>query len=304
MAKSPELDRVIGMIKTRAQTVRKTTDEDRASYEHMLASMPMADDIETERVGAGGVPAEWIRAPGAHAGAALVFAHGINIHYRRIVPRDDLDVLLVAPKGIGEHVRATFVAGHGVPGLVAVHQDASGNAQRRALGYARAVGHGRAVVLETTFADETETDLFGEQAVLCGGLTSLAEAGFDTLVEAGYPPELAYFECLHELKLIADLLYARGIAGMRDSMSTTAAYGDAVSGRRLVDAGVRARMRAVLAEIRTGAFADRLAEEVTAGLPETTAEQARARAHALETVGRQLRGRMPFLGAGKDDGPA
>lgn len=245
-----------------------------------------------------------VLAPSLRAGAALVFAHGFNIHYRRIVPREDLDVLLVAPKGIGDQVRATFVAGHGVPGLIAVHQDASGHAQQRALGYARAVGHGRAVVLEATFADETETDLFGEQAVLCGGLTSLAEAGFDTLVEAGYPPELAYFECLHELKLIADLLYARGVAGMRDSISTTAAFGDAISGRRLVDDGVRQRMRAVLAEIRSGDFAARLADEVAAGLPQTASEQARARAHALETVGRQLRARMPFLGAGKDDGTA
>lgn len=233
--------------------------------------------------------------PALGPSSALVFAHGFNVHYRRITPRADLDVLLVAPKGIGEQVRATYVAGHGVPGLVAVGQDASGRAQARALGYARAVGHGRAVILETTFADETETDLFGEQAVLCGGITALAEAGFDTLVEAGYPAELAYFECLHEIKLIADLLYARGIAGMRESISTTAAFGDASRGPRLIDDGVRRRMREMLEEIRTGEFADALAAELDTGRPVLTAARERARRHALEAVGRALRGRMPFL---------
>lgn len=228
--------------------------------------------------------------------AALVFAHGYNIHYRRISPRADLDVLLVAPKGIGDQVRATYVAGAGVPGLVAVHQDASGAALARALAYASAVGHGRAVILGTTFADETETDLFGEQAVLCGGLTALAQAGFDTLVEAGYPPELAYFECLHEIKLIADLMYARGIAGMRESISTTAAYGDCTRGPRVIDAGTRARMREILAEIRSGAFATELADELAAGRPALTRAQAEAREGALETVGRGLRRKMPFLG--------
>ena len=230
-------------------------------------------------------------------GAALVFAHGYNIHYARIVPRADLDVLLVAPKGIGDQVRATYAAGHGVPGLVAVQQDASGRGLERALGYARAVGHGRAVVLETTFADETETDLFGEQAVLCGGITALAKAGFDTLVDAGYPAELAYFECLHEIKLIADLMYARGVAGMRESISSTAAFGDCTRGPRLVDASVQASMRMILEEIRSGAFARELAAEVDAGYPTLKRAQAAARADALEEVGASLRAQMAFLGA-------
>ncbi|MEX0900377.1 MAG: ketol-acid reductoisomerase [Gammaproteobacteria bacterium] len=236
-------------------------------------------------------------APKLKKGAALLFAHGYNIHYARIMPRADLDVLLVAPKGIGDQVRATYAAGHGVPGLVAVQQDASGVALERALGYARAVGHGRAVVLETTFADETETDLFGEQAVLCGGITALANAGFDTLVDAGYPAELAYFECLHEIKLIADLMYARGIAGMRESISSTAAFGDCTRGPRLIDASVRASMRLILEEIRSGAFARELAAEVDAGYPALGKAQATARADAIEAVGAALRARMAFLGA-------
>ncbi len=236
------------------------------------------------------------------AGAAIVFAHGFNIHYQRIMPRSDVDVLLVAPKGIGDQVRSTFEAGHGVPGLVAVAQDASGRALDRALGYARAVGHGRAVILETSFADETETDLFGEQAVLCGGLTALAQAGFDTLVEAGYPEELAYFECLHEIKLIADLMYQRGIVGMRGSISTTAAYGDATRGPQLIDVGVRTRMREILAQIRSGAFADELAGEDAKGYPTLNKAQAAAALHPLEKVGAELRARMPFLGTGKRDG--
>ncbi len=236
-------------------------------------------------------------APVLKRGAALVFAHGYNIHYARIVPRADLDVLLVAPKGIGDQVRATYAAGHGVPGLVAVQQDASGAALERALGYARAVGHGRAVVLETTFADETETDLFGEQAVLCGGITALAKAGFDTLVDAGYPAELAYFECLHEIKLIADLMYARGVAGMRESISSTAAFGDCTRGPRLIDASVRASMQTILEEIRSGAFARELSAEVDAGYPALEKAQDAARADALEEVGAALRAKMAFLGA-------
>jgi len=236
------------------------------------------------------------------AGAALVFAHGFNIHYQRIIPRPDIDVLLVAPKGIGDQVRSTYEAGHGVPGLIAVAQDVSGQALNRALGYAQAVGHGRAVILETSFADETETDLFGEQAVLCGGLTALAQAGFDTLLEAGYPEELAYFECLHEIKLIADLMYERGIVGMRESISTTAAYGDATRGPLLIDGATRARMREILAQIRSGAFADELSGEDAKGYPTLDAAQAVAARHPLERVGAELRGRMPFLGAGKRNG--
>lgn len=241
-------------------------------------------------------------APALKQGAAIVFAHGYNIHYARIVPRADLDVLLVAPKGIGDQVRATYAAGHGVPGLVAVQQDASGSALGRALGYARAVGHGRALVLETTFADETETDLFGEQAVLCGGITALAKAGFDTLVEAGYPAELAYFECLHEIKLIADLMYARGIAGMRESISSTAAFGDCTRGPRLIDESVRSSMQLILEEIRSGAFARELAAEVDAGYPALEKAQAAARADALEEVGAALRARMAFLGGSHREG--
>ena len=222
----------------------------------------------------------------------LVFAHGFNIHYRRIVPRADLDVVMVAPNGIGEQLRAQYAAGRGVPGLVAVHQDASGQARALALAYAWAQGHGRAGIIESTFREETETDLFAEQAVLCGGLTHLIIAAFETLVAAGYAPEMAYFACLHEVKLMADMIYARGLAGMRESISSTAEFGDYTRGPRVIGGEARAAMQAMLKEIQDGEFAAELAREMQAGAPTLRAERARARAHLIERVGEALRTRM------------
>lgn len=230
--------------------------------------------------------------PNLAKGGALVFAHGYNIHYGRIRPRADLDVIMVAPNGIGEQVRAQYAAGHGVPGMIAVHQDASGSARTLALSYAWAQGHGRAGIIESSFREETETDLFAEQAVLCGGLTHLISAGFDTLVEAGYAPEIAYFCCLHELKLIADMIYARGIAGMRESISATAEFGDYTRGPRVIGPEARAAMRALLAEIRDGRFATELEREMQAGKPEIKAGRAKARAALIETIGAELRAHM------------
>jgi ketol-acid reductoisomerase len=234
-------------------------------------------------------------APGLKAGKTLMFAHGFNIRYRTIEPHPEVDVSLVAPKSPGHRVRETFQAGGGVPALVAVHQDASGKAMQLALSYARALGSTRAGVLETTFAEETETDLFGEQAVLCGGVTSLIKAGFDTLVEAGYQPEVAYFECLHELKLIVDLMYRGGLNYMRYSVSDTAEYGDYVAGRRVVGAEARAEMKVLLQDIKSGAFARRWIEENESGRPWFEAERRREREHPIERVGAQLRELMPFL---------
>ncbi|HET7922659.1 MAG TPA: ketol-acid reductoisomerase [Gammaproteobacteria bacterium] len=231
-------------------------------------------------------------APALKPGAALVFAHGFNIHYRRIVPRTDLDVVMVAPNGIGEQVREQYRAGHGVPGLIAVHQDASGGARALALSYAWAQGHGRAGIIESGFREETETDLFAEQAVLCGGLTHLIESGFETLTEAGYTPELAYFCCLHEVKLMADMIYQRGIAGMRESISATAEFGDYTRGPRVIGTETRAAMRALLDEIRRGEFAAELAHEIAAGKPVIRAGRATARAALIERVGAALRLRM------------
>jgi ketol-acid reductoisomerase len=230
--------------------------------------------------------------PNLAKGGALVFAHGYNIHYRRIQPRTDLDVIMVAPNGIGEQVRAQYVAGHGVPGMIAVHQDASGSARALALSYAWAQGHGRAGIIESSFREETETDLFAEQAVLCGGLTHLIAAGFDTLVEAGYAPEIAYFCCLHEIKLIADMIYARGVAGMRESISATAEFGDYTRGPRVIGPESRAAMRALLGEIRSGAFAAELQREMHADKPVIKAGRAAARAALIETIGAELRDRM------------
>ncbi|HWP94846.1 MAG TPA: ketol-acid reductoisomerase [Gammaproteobacteria bacterium] len=234
-------------------------------------------------------------APNLRAGGALVFAHGYNIRFGYITPRDDLDVVMVAPLGIGEQVRATYLRGAGVPALLAVERDATGMARARALAYARACGHGRAGIIETTFAAETETDLFAEQVVLCGGLTHLVEAAFDTLVEAGYDPDIAYFCCLHEVKLIADLVQARGITGMRRSISPVAEYGDATRGPRVIDEHVRAEMRRILEEIRSGAFARELEAEIRAGSPVVARERERMRAHLIERVGERLRAMMPWL---------
>ena len=230
--------------------------------------------------------------PHLSKGGALVFAHGYNIHYGRIRPRADLDVIMVAPNGIGEQVRAQYAAGHGVPGMIAVHQDASGTARALALSYAWAQGHGRAGIIESSFKEETETDLFAEQAVLCGGLTHLISAGFDTLVEAGYAPEIAYFCCLHEIKLIADMVYSRGIAGMRESISATAEFGDYTRGPRVIGPESRAAMRTLLGEIQSGAFAKELEAEMQAGKPAIKAGRAAARAALIETIGGELRAHM------------
>lgn len=222
-------------------------------------------------------------------GAALVFAHGYNIHYRRIAPRPDLDVVMVAPNGIGEQVRLMYEAGRGVPGMIAVHQNASGQARALALSYARALGLGRAGIVESSFREETETDLFAEQAVLSGGLTHLISAAFETLVEAGYAPEIAYFCCLHEIKLMADMIYVRGIAGMRESISATAEFGDYTRGPRVVGPESRAAMRAMLAEIQSGDFAKELQHEMESGKPVIKAGRAAARAALIDKIGETLR---------------
>jgi len=228
-------------------------------------------------------------------GAALLFAHGFAVHFKLIEPRADLDVVLIAPKGPGGLVRRQYEEGHGVPCLVAIHQDASGDAKALALAYARGIGGARAGVIETTFAEETETDLFGEQAVLCGGATELIVAGFETLVEAGYQPEVAYYEVMHELKLIVDLLHEGGLRKMHKFISDTAAYGDMVSGPRVVDAHARERMQAVLDDIRDGTFARKWIAENEAGMPEFRRMMDADLEHPIEKVGSELRGRMDWL---------
>jgi len=232
-------------------------------------------------------------------GDALLFAHGFNIRFGQIVPPDGVDVAMVAPKGPGHLVRRTYTEGGGVPALVAVAQDASGKAGALALSYADALGATRAGVLETTFEEETETDLFGEQVVLCGGLTALVMASFETLVEAGYQPESAYFECLHELKLIVDLMYEQGITGMRYSISDTAEYGDLTRGTRIINDDTRAEMRRILAEIRDGSFAEEWIEENRKGRPRFTELREKGRSHQIEAVGEELRAMMPWIAAGR-----
>jgi ketol-acid reductoisomerase len=229
-------------------------------------------------------------------GAALAFAHGLNIHFRLIEPRPDIDVFMVAPKGPGHTVRSEYQRGAGVPSLVAIEQDATGNGLEVALSYASAIGAGRSGIIETTFREECETDLFGEQSVLCGGLTSLILAGYETLTEAGYAPEMAYFECLHEVKLIVDLIYEGGIANMRYSISNTAEYGDYVSGPRLIDDGVKKRMKAILDDIQAGRFAKDWMLENAAGQPSFKALRRRAAEHPIEEVGEKLRAMMPWIG--------
>jgi len=234
-------------------------------------------------------------APGLEAGDTLMFAHGFNIRYGTIEAPPGVDVSMIAPKGPGHRVRETFVEGGGVPALLAVHQDASGRADALALSYASAIGAGRAGVLTTTFAEETETDLFGEQSVLCGGVSALVKAGFETLVEAGYQPEVAYFECMHELKLIVDLMYRGGLGYMRYSISDTAEWGDYVSGPRIVDEAAKARMRDVLDEIRDGSFAKRWIAENAEGRATFEESRAAERDHEIEAVGKRLRSMMPFV---------
>jgi ketol-acid reductoisomerase len=233
--------------------------------------------------------------PHLQPGNALVFAHGFNIHFSQIVPPADVDVFLVAPKGPGHLVRRTYTEGAGVPALYAVYQDYSGKARELALAYAKGIGSARAGVLETTFQEETETDLFGEQAVLCGGATSLIKAGFETLVEAGYQPEVAYFECLHELKLIVDLLYEGGLSNMRYSISDTAQWGDFVSGPRVVNDDTKARMKDILKDIQTGVFAKGWILENQANRPQFNAINRNENNHLIEQVGRELRALMPFI---------
>ncbi|HEY4136208.1 MAG TPA: ketol-acid reductoisomerase [Alphaproteobacteria bacterium] len=228
-------------------------------------------------------------------GAALVFAHGFNIHFQLIEPRPDMDVFMIAPKGPGHTVRGEYQKGGGVPCLIAVHQDATGTAHDLGLSYASAIGGGRSGIIETTFREECETDLFGEQSVLCGGLTQLIQAGFETLVEAGYAPEMAYFECLHEVKLIVDLIYEGGIANMRYSISNTAEYGDYVTGPRLIDAGVKARMKEVLDDIQSGKFARNWVQENQAGQPYFKATRRKTAEHPIEEVGAKLRAMMPWI---------
>ena len=222
-------------------------------------------------------------------GAALGFAHGLAVHFGLIEPRPDLDVFLVAPKGPGRAVRSEYLAGPGLPCLIAVAQDATGRARDLALAYGKGLGCGRSAMIETSFREECECDLFGEQAVLCGGASALVLAGFETLVDAGYAPELAYFECVHELKLTVDLMHARGIAGMREAISTTAEFGDYVTGRRIVTADTRAAMRAVLAEIQSGAFARALVDDYRAGQPLMTRRRAEQAADPIETAGVTVR---------------
>lgn len=234
-------------------------------------------------------------APNLNAGDAVLFAHGFSVHYGRVAPPPDIDVILVAPKGPGDLVRREYMRGRGVPCLFAVNSDASGTARERALAYAHAIGGTAGGAIETTFAEETETDLFGEQAVLCGGTTELVLAGYETLVDAGYQPEVAYFECLHELKLIVDLLYEGGLARMHEFVSETAKYGDLVSGPRVIGDDVRKRMKDVLGDIQKGDFARDWVLENQAGLPRYKALLDKDLNHPIETVGRQLRERMPWL---------
>jgi ketol-acid reductoisomerase len=237
--------------------------------------------------------------PNLRKGVYLVFAHGFNIHFGQIVPRPDVNVFMVAPKGPGHLVRAQYVKGEGVPALIAVHQDPAGNSRDLALAYAAGIGAARAGVIETSFREETETDLFGEQAVLCGGATALVLAGYETLVEAGYAPEMAYFECLHELKLIVDLIYEGGISNMRYSISNTAQYGDLTRGPRVVSAETKAEMKRILEEIQSGSFAKEWMLENQANRPVFNALTRRGEEHPIEEVGRRLRALMPWMSKGR-----
>ncbi|MDH3472079.1 MAG: ketol-acid reductoisomerase [Rhodospirillales bacterium] len=238
-------------------------------------------------------------APNMPEGAAIAFAHGLNIHFNLIEPRPDLDVFMIAPKGPGHTVRSEYLRGGGVPCLVAVEQNPSGNALEIALSYASAIGGGRSGVIETSFKEECETDLFGEQVVLCGGLTSLIQAGYETLVEAGYAPEMAYFECLHEVKLIVDLIYEGGLANMRYSISNTAEYGDYTSGPRVITEETKAEMKRILADIQSGRFARDWVTECGAGQPSFKAMRRMSAEHPIEEVGERLRAMMPWIAQNK-----
>ncbi|MBT5072556.1 MAG: ketol-acid reductoisomerase [Kordiimonadaceae bacterium] len=234
-------------------------------------------------------------APNMKKGASLMFAHGLNIHFKLIEPRDDIDVSMIAPKGPGHTVRSEYLKGAGVPTLIAVHQDATGNAMDIGLSYGSANGGGRAGIIETTFKEECETDLFGEQAVLCGGASALVQCGFEVLVEAGYAPEMAYFECLHELKLIVDLMYEGGIANMRYSISNTAEYGDYMSGPRVINEDTKKEMKRILADIQEGRFVNDFMLDNKVGQIKLKAARAKSEAHQIEEVGANLRSMMPWL---------
>jgi len=266
----------------------KPVDAATAAKEAHVVQMLVPDDVQARLYKS--AIAENLRENGA-----LVFSHGFNIHFGQIVPPEHLDVFMVAPKGPGHLVRRVFVEGGGVPALIAVHQNRTGQAKELALAYARGIGATRAGVIETTFAEETETDLFGEQCVLCGGVTELVRAGFDTLVEAGYQPEIAYFECFHELKLIVDLMYERGITGMRQSISDTAKYGDVTRGKRIITEETRKEMKKILADVRSGEFAREWILENQANRPVYRALLQREKEHLVEKVGEKLRGMMSWI---------
>jgi ketol-acid reductoisomerase len=277
--------------KAEAEGLSVTTIADAAQRADLI--MMLLPDTEQKRAYESDV------APHLTAGKALFFAHGFNIRFDLITPPADVDVAMVAPKGPGHLVRRTYTEGGGVPALIAVHQDATGRAKELALAYAHGLGATRAGVLETTFTEETETDLFGEQAVLCGGVSALVRAGYETLVEAGYQPESAYFECLHELKLIVDLMYEQGITGMRFSISDTAEYGDLTRGSRIINDAVKAEMKEILNEIQDGRFAAEWVRENEIGRPRYRELKEAGRRHPIEQVGTKLREMMPFVTAGK-----
>ena len=252
----------------------------------MLVPDEMASDIYREEI-----------APYLTKGKYLAFGHGFNIHFKFIQPPADVNVFMIAPKGPGHLVRSEFVKGRGVPCLLAVQQDPSGDTEKIGLAYGCAIGGGRAAIIETSFREETETDLFGEQSVLCGGLTELIRAGYETLIEAGYAPEMAYFECVHEVKLIVDLIYEGGISNMRYSISNTAEYGDMTRGQRVIDETTRAAMKKILADIQSGKFANEWIAEYRAGLPKFKELRKQGEQHPVEEVGRKLRSFMPWLGS-------
>ncbi len=268
----------------------KTVEEAAASADIVMMLIPDEEQ-----------PATYLRSILDHLkpGAALVFAHGFGIHFGTIVPPKSNDVFMIAPKGPGRLVRSEYEAGRGVPCLIAIHQDPSGTARKTAMAYASAIGGGRAGILETTFKEETETDLFGEQAVLCGGVSALITAGFETLTEAGYAPEMAYFECLHEMKLIIDLMYEKGIEGMRGSISNTAKFGDYTAGPKIVTDETRAAMKKILSDIQDGTFARTWVAEHAAGKPSFNEYRKKAAAHPIEAIGAQLRKLMPWFDADK-----
>jgi ketol-acid reductoisomerase len=296
--KDSGVDVVVGLrpgsssaAKASAQGLRVLPIDEAAAYADVI--MILAPDTEQKRI--------YDESIAAHMtpGKALAFAHGFNIRFGRIAPPEGCDVIMMAPKGPGHLVRRTYTEGGGVPALIAVAQDATGQAKAVALSYADAIGGTRAGVIETTFPEETETDLFGEQVVLCGGLTALVQAGFETLTEAGYAPEMAYFECLHEVKLIVDLMYEEGIAGMRYSISDTAEYGDLTRGPRIITDATKAEMRKILDEIRSGQFADEWIAESESGRANYHRLQDEGKAHPIEAVGAELRGMMPWISAGR-----